>query len=142
MLGEPPPLPFPLKGAPCNEVFITLALVTLHDLTVSALWVLPPTETLSAAVAPITLSLSREEGGHIFLRPHEGTARAFLAFTPALAFALPGLEESTELADGSASEASPSPFGSPHLHINVVGCIGRRHSSNSLFWMLFCAAVR
>ena len=99
-------------GAPCNEVFITLTLVTLHNLTIPVLRILPPTETLSAAVAPITLSFSREKGSHIFLRPHEGIARAFLAFPLALAFALPGLEESTELVDGSASEASPSPFGS------------------------------
>ena len=116
--------------------------MALHDLTVSALWVLPPTETLSAAVAPITLSLSREEGSHIFLRPHEGVARAFLALALALAFALPGLEESVELTDGSACETSPGSLGSPHLHVDVVGCIGRRHSSNSLFWKLFSAAVR
>ena len=141
MLGEPPPFAFPLKGAPCNEVLIALAFVTPHDLSTSVLRVLPPTETLSAAVAPITLSFAREEGCHIFLRPHEGVARAFLAFVLALAFTLPGLEESAELKDGSACEASPGSLGSPHLHVDVVSCVGRRHSSNGMFWELFGATI-
>ena len=141
MLGEPPPLPFPIERAPCYEVLIAVAFVTLHNLSISVLRVLPPTETFSATVAPLPLSLVREEGCHIFLRPHEGAARAFLAFIIALAFALPGLEESAELTDGSACEASPGSLGSPHLHVDVVSCVGRRHSSNGLFWELFGATV-
>ena len=129
-------------GAPCYEVLIAVAFVTPHYLPISVLWILPPTEALSAAVAPIPLSLAREEGCHIFLRPHEGVARAFLAFALALAFTLPGLEESAELTDGSACEASPGSLGSPHLHVDVVSCVGRRHSSNGLFWELFGTAVR
>ena len=122
-------------------MLIAITFVTLHYLPISVLRILPPTETLSAAVAPIPLSLAREEGCHIVLRPHEGGGRAFLAFASALTFALPGLEESAELSDGSACEASPGPLGSPHLHVDVVSCFGLRHSSNGLFWELFGATV-
>ena len=122
-------------------MLITVAFVALHYLSIPVSRILSPTETLSAAVAPIPLSLAREEGCHIFLRPHEGGRRALLAFASALTFALPGLEESAELSDGSACEASPGSLGSPHLHVDVVSCVGRRHSSNGLFWELFGATV-
>ena len=123
-------------------MFIALTFMALHNLTVSTLRILSSTETLSATVAPIPLSLAREEGCHIILGPHEGGRGALLALAFALTFALPGLEESAELSDGSACEASPGPLGSPHLHVDVVSCFGLRHSSNGLFWELFGATVR
>ena len=122
-------------------MLLTIALVTLHYLSIPVSRILSPTETLSAAVAPIPLSLAREEGCHIFLSPHEGGRWALLAFASALTFTLPGLEESAELSDGSACEASPSPLCCPHLHVDVMSCFGLRHSSNGLFWELFGATV-
>ena len=118
--------------------------MTFHDLTVSVPWVLPTTGPFAATVDRIAFTFSNEKGCHIFLRPHEGLARASLAL--ALALALPGrqgiLEEPTKLADGSAGEATPSPFGSSHLHKNVMGCIGRRHTRNNWFGELLGTAVR
>ena len=122
-------------------MLLTIAFVALHYLPIPVSWILSPTETLSAAVAPVPLSLAREEGCHLILRPHEGVGRALLAFASALTFALPGLEESAELSDGSACEASPGPLCSPHLHIDVMSCFGLRHSSNGLFWELFGATI-
>ena len=118
--------------------------MTFHDLTVSVPWVLPTTERFAATVAPIAFTFPNEKGGHIFLRPHEGLARASLAL--ALTLALPGsqgvLEEPTELADRSASEATPNPLGSSQLHVDVIGCIGRRDTRDSRLGELFGTAVR
>ena len=122
-------------------MILAVAFVALHYLPIPVFRILSPTETLSATVAPVPLSLAREEGCHIFLSPHEGGRWALLAFASALTFALPGLEESAELSDGSACETSPGPLCCSHLHIDVMRCLGLRHSSYGLFWELLGATV-